>query len=1016
MPNTIKTIPIVEQVLVDPIPVLPQDTVQLDGQWKRRGARADGKAPFMKAFLMQHGQSKPRMRLEFGGGAVTYTYGFVTNGVTDRYLDGKASIRSGWTEIKARFWDDSAKVDIWLHADPGVSTFEIPMTLEGMTARSMPWGIEFANPKGIAVGTIPLPVIRAFNAQAGTLLTVTGRFTLAQVAAGSYTLTIVTDPAWMAERFAAGDTVIIDPTTVATSIDTNATSTNNSRKILRLSNGTLVAFWFNSTTGFDKWHSSYSTDGGQTWAAEVQSFEAEADGSACVASDNYLYVMARLNSDMYFHLGTPNAGLTAWTWTSTLISGANSVQEKIPDVVVHQEGTGWKVHAVWFHGGNTDLMYTPITISSSHTATVGSNVILDSTVNARTYSSISVDSNKNLYVVWQTGLTGAGQGIRHMKGSYSAGAWTWGSSEIVTESYYDSYGPASTVDDSGRVIVAISRSNDTEQLEVYERSTGGTWSQRMTPESGIFRFKGLSYDSNGNIYLFYRNNNTDTLYYKKYDRGAGTWGSAVTVSASVGSSYPSVKRGYDGNAIDVIFTNVVSPSPYSVKHERITLNSTPNGATVTASATAFAAADGTAITIAHSDPDNDNMQSYYLKRVAVTGGAIDYWKASTLTWDAAETENTITAATSTTIPAADNATDWTNGNSYDLYAKTKDAGGLTGAYGSALRVKAAAKPVATVTAPADPYTGSTALVTWTYAQADSVAQQTYRVRLYNSDRTSTLEDTGVITSTDARSRQLTYSMTNATTYQAGVLVTSQDGVAGAEAYKTFTVSFTPPATPTIALTADATNGRITVVITNSDTPDHNVLERSTDNSNWYRVKDKDNVDVEIAVDGTFQDYMPRSGITAYYRALAVSTADVESAASTAASTSITLTGWWLHMWGSESTYNYHVEHDVEPVDLAPLERAGVVETFGTYPVVFPGRLKGRSIGLSFMLWDEAQTARTNSATLVTLAQQDGKVIVRSWAGDGFVCYLKDPRQTLQRLWRLDRRVSLALVELEDYPI
>src|SRR5262249_53743375 len=113
-------------------------------------------------------------------------------------------------------------------------------------------------------------------------------------------------------------------------------------------------------------------------------------------------------------------------------------------------------------------------------------------------------------------------------------------------------------------------------------------------------------------------------------------------------------------------------------------------------------------------------------------------------------------------------------------------------------------------------------------------------------------------------------------YAAGVSYTlklsiwNADDLQSNEDSETFTPTFTPPATPTIDVAAQSTQGYIQIAIANSDSPEKgNELWRyvtSEGAASAIRIAGGDNA---IAVDGTFRDYNVRSGVDYTYFARAI---------------------------------------------------------------------------------------------------------------------------------------------------
>jgi hypothetical protein len=180
---------------------------------------------------------------------------------------------------------------------------------------------------------------------------------------------------------------------------------------------------------------------------------------------------------------------------------------------------------------------------------------------------------------------------------------------------------------------------------------------------------------------------------------------------------------------------------------------------------------------------------------------------------------------------------------------------------------------------------------WTYsAGAEGGPQSTYRLMVYTQAQT---QAAGFVAGTTAAiwdshdvhssvaSVTVPINLANNTTYVAYLAVaqTVSGTIHWATGYatRTFTVSIPAaavPARPTVTATADSTNARAIVTVTQSGTPawDHVVVQKSLDNgSTWIGVRSGD-VDVAPGDTLTISDYESPNGQPAVYRAQAQRTA------------------------------------------------------------------------------------------------------------------------------------------------
>ena len=271
-----------------------------------------------------------------------------------------------------------------------------------------------------------------------------------------------------------------------------------------------------------------------------------------------------------------------------------------------------------------------------------------------------------------------------------------------------------------------------------------------------------------------------------------------------------------------------------------------------------------------NDPDGDSQSAYALSK-SVDGGALSYWNAGTSAWVGAEVENP-TATTSVTL-----ASSWaSDGESIEYKVKTLDAAGAAGPYGSGLTVNAAAATPPTITAPADSavLAGSSADVSWTVA-----AQTAYQVRVLSSvdaELYSTGKVAGAVTEVT-----LGYVFTDGQTGLKIELTTwNASDVPGVDTNTGISVSFTPPATPVLTVTANAA-GYISVAIADPsptgsqptvETHDIFVRVAAGGRQSGERTVNDDGIRIStgtVATNGTYLDYAAASGTDFEYRTLAV---------------------------------------------------------------------------------------------------------------------------------------------------
>ena len=392
---------------------------------------------------------------------------------------------------------------------------------------------------------------------------------------------------------------------IDTSIAITATAYSNQRKIDRCQNGVLWAtFWNGNSSTTDAMEFWYSTDSGVSWTEDTAGKLGFAgtgttyvpDSSLFIDLDDYAHFVYkdRSNGNLYYRRGTSNAGRTAWTWSAvTTIFLSTSVG--FADVIAHREGTGWKAHLTVSTTGNYALTYV-ISITSGGVITVGPQITLGNGYGGgHTYPSIDFNhtgdgktvagSTPHLYAVWSAGVTGAGNGIRFKKATYSAGVWTWGTErEIDNTRYINSISSRYIVCmfDGTRVVITgqLQSSTATTDQIIYERDIADTTTTTIVllnsaTSTQALNYGSATYDSSGNIYLFgddgVNAGGSIIASYRKWTRATTTYEVAVTVQTTAEASYFSIRRGSVSNRIDYIYRDYAPVSPYSIISGSITL-------------------------------------------------------------------------------------------------------------------------------------------------------------------------------------------------------------------------------------------------------------------------------------------------------------------------------------------------------------------------------------------------------------------------------------------------------------
>lgn len=405
------------------------------------------------------------------------------------------------------------------------------------------------------------------------------------------------------------------PVQAATSDSVQATQFGNERKIDRCQNGVLWAFYSilptGSTGSYSNIATAYSTDNGVTWNAGGNVINGSGSGfnnyppqfSIFIDLDDYAHIVFKDfdNGFMFYRRGTPNAGRTAWTWSTVQSVAGSDANYEAPDIVAHRQGTGWKVHCILSRTSAKLVSYSRLDVTSGGTI----NLDVTAAIISNTYSLTnnkypSIDFNHtgdgktvagetpHLYAGWSSGNSGAGEGIRFKKATYSAGTWTWGTEREIDSTRFinSNYDWLSCLFDGTRVIICgMVYDAANRDVILHERDAADTTTTTRVlldnvTTNDLLYYGSMTYDSLGNVYIFGRDGNGSNgarlLKWRKWTRSGSTLGATTTFS-SVANDTPfvSVKRGYSNSRIEFIYLTG-STAPYGVVYDSITLNQTPN--------------------------------------------------------------------------------------------------------------------------------------------------------------------------------------------------------------------------------------------------------------------------------------------------------------------------------------------------------------------------------------------------------------------------------------------------------
>lgn len=190
-------------------------------------------------------------------------------------------------------------------------------------------------------------------------------------------------------------------------------------------------------------------------------------------------------------------------------------------------------------------------------------------------------------------------------------------------------------------------------------------------------------------------------------------------------------------------------------------------------------------------------------------------------------------------------------------------------------------------------------------QWSSSEQTAYKLRLMNDTLTTELWTTGEVNSTN-KAHTVGYDLVHGQNYNFVLSVRNTEGIWSDDVTTFVSVSYTPPATPSINLFDGG--GYITVFIANLEPTgtqpeiSHNDLFKRIDNE-WVRIANG------LPSNGSYRDYAVASGKQYEYKVRAYSAENETMSESTVYTKSITFTGVWIHDPLDAESSVHHFELD-----------------------------------------------------------------------------------------------------------
>jgi hypothetical protein len=430
--------------------------------------------------------------------------------------------------------------------------------------------------------------------------------------------------------------------------------------------------------------------------------------------------------------------------------------------------------------------------------------------------------------------------------------------------------------DGSRFLMVIPDPTTTDRVLLYWRNQANsstTTKQSPAHTTGVVRHATMAYDySTGNVRVYAVGTSTAVLYSIDFIRLTDSWGTWTAVSGS-----PSVQGLDNFGAKPGTYQDAAYMPYYATGTPTLTLTVTPQSQsyspdipTIDAPTTGLAqdVASSLLIDWTFSDPDPADTQSKFALSRQIGAAAIQYWRTSDNTWQATEQQNTSSTTnltlTSAQWPGAGGGTD----ANHVYKVKVWDAANNPSAYSTGVTVvpSVVVNPAITSPTAAQVLTNDHVTLTWTATE-----QTKYRIILsQTSPGAFQAYDSGWVTDTPTRSVVVPYTMANTTGWTITLQTANNEGLVSVVQTRSFTVAYTPPATPTTVNSPRPLVGDIQVKITNP-TPGGGQPTISQ-NEVWRRVVGTTaalRLSANTANNGTYNDNQAISGVAYEYQIVAV---------------------------------------------------------------------------------------------------------------------------------------------------
>lgn len=478
-------------------------------------------------------------------------------------------------------------------------------------------------------------------------------------------------------------------------------------------------------------------------------------------------------------------------------------------------------------------------------------------------------SSPNLWVSFMRG------DIRLVKLAWNGNGWSGPTGSTLIYSGLAARDTNPSLWDGTRFTMVAPDPINTDQVMLIDRDRSNSVStirRSLSHPTGVIRQCTHAYNSTSqDVRVYAIGTSSAVLYFCDYIRATNTWtawtSTALTIIGSAVDNFGAKMSSY-GDAKHGLYT-ATGTSPFTLTYTPQTLSFNPNTPTWVSPGSGVAAdvAASLVLTWAFTDPDPGDSQSKFALSRQIGAAAVQYWRTSDSTWQATEQQNTsgTTALTLTSgqWPGAGGGAD----ANHVYKVKVWDQAANVSAYSAGLTVVPSVLVNPAITAPTVAQVIGTDHVTITWTATEQTA---YRVQLAVQGG-ATVWDSGWVTDGAARSLLVPYVLANSTAWTLTLNTRNNEGLTSADQTRNFSVSYTPPATPTLVVTAMPASGFIRTAITNP-TPgggqpavvDQALWRRpagNADTTTWIRVA------ASLANNATYDDWQAVSGVSYEYQSV-----------------------------------------------------------------------------------------------------------------------------------------------------